>query len=466
MAAYDVVVAGGGNAALCAAIAARLRNASVLVLERAPQAWRGGNSKYTRNIRVAHANGDEIMPGEYSPEEFLSDLVRVTGSDLDEDLATYVVERSAELPGWMSGNGIRWQQPLRGTLQLARTNRFFLGGGKALMNAYYRRAESLGVEIRYDAAVAGLAFDDDRCTGVAVETNGHTEHVEARAVVAATGGFEANIEWLREYWGDRVDNYAVRGTAFNDGSLLREILDAGAEARGNPRGHHAIAVDARSPRFDGGIVTRVDSVPFSVVVNVEGERFADEGEDLWPMRYATWGGLIGDQPDQKAFSIFDAKVVGNFIGGAYPPVVAGTVDELARKVGLPARRVVETVETYNLSVVPGVYDATHLDGCRTIDLDPPKTNWALPIDTPPYYCYPLIPGITFTYLAIAVDREGRVLRESGKPFENLYAAGEIMAGNILLRGYLAGIGMTIGTVFGTVAGEQAARDHAALVTSD
>ena len=183
------------------------------------------------------------------------------------------------------------------------------------------------------------------------------------------------------------------------------------------------------------------------------------------MRYATWGGLIGDQPDQKAFSIFDAKVVGNFIGGAYQPVVAATVGELARKVGLPARRVEETIDKYNLSIVPGEYDATHLDGCRTLDLDPPKTNWALPIDTAPYYCYPLIPGITFTYLAVAVDREGRVLRERGKPFENLYAAGELMAGNILLRGYLAGIGMTIGTVFGMVAGEQAARNHAALVTS-
>ncbi|MEX2555159.1 MAG: FAD-dependent tricarballylate dehydrogenase TcuA [Actinomycetota bacterium] len=456
MAAYDVVVAGGGNAALCAAIAARSRGASVLVLECAPKAWRGGNSKYTRNIRVAHLDGDAVMPGAYSPQEFLSDLVRVTGKDLDQDLASYVVERSLDLPAWMSDQGIRWQPPLRGTLQLARTNRFFLGGGKALMNAYYRRAESLGIAVRYEAPVVELAFEGERCTGVVVAANGSSERVRAGAVVVATGGFEANIEWLREYWGDRVENYAVRGTAYNDGALLRVLLDLGAEARGNPRGHHAIAVDARSPKFEGGIVTRVDSVPFSIVVNIHGDRFADEGEDLWPMRYATWGGLIGAQPEQMAYSIFDSKVAGNFIGGAYPPLIANTVGELAQKAGLPVLRVEETVGEFNRSIVPGEYDPTRLDGCRTIDLSPPKSNWALPIDTPPYYCYPLIPGITFTYLAVAVDRAARVLRESGRPLENVYAAGEIMAGNILLRGYLAGIGMTIGTVFGVVAGEHAA----------
>jgi tricarballylate dehydrogenase len=275
--------------------------------------------------------------------------------------------------------------------------------------------------------------------------------------VAASGGFEANFEWLREVHGDRVDNYVVRGSAHNDGSLLRHLLELGAEMRGNPRGHHAIAVDARSPKFEGGIVTRVDSIPFSIVVNAEGERFSDEGEDLWPMRYATWGGLIGEQPGQKVYSIFDSKMVGKFIGGAYPPVVGGSIAELAQKVGLPRERVERTVDEYNRCVEDGVaFDPTIRDGCRTVGLEPPKTNWALKIDTPPYHCFPLIPGITFTYLAVAVNRSARVLRDSDEPFENVFAAGEIMAGNILLRGYLAGIGLTIGSVFGIVAGEEAA----------
>jgi tricarballylate dehydrogenase len=462
VAGFDVVVVGGGNAALCAAITARRRGATVLVLERAPKEWRGGNSKYTRNVRVAHPDGDPVMPGEYTPEELVSDLVRVTGPELDTDLATFVAERSLGLPAWMSANGVRWQKPFRGTLQLGRTNRFFLGGGKALMNVYYRMAESLGIELRYDSAAVELVLDGSRCTGVVVESGGGRETVPARTVVAASGGFEANMEWLREVHGDRVDNYVVRGSAHNDGSVLRHLLELGAERRGNERGHHAIAVDARSPKFEGGIVTRVDSIPFSIVLNTDGERFSDEGEDLWPMRYATWGGLIGQQPGQKVFSIFDSKVVGTFIGGAYPSVVAGSIAELADKVGLPRERVERTVDEYNRAVANGVvFDPTIRDGCRTEGIEPPKTNWALRIDTPPYHCFPLIPGITFTYLAVAVDRSARVLRTGGEPFENVYAAGEIMAGNILLRGYLAGFGLTIGSVFGIVAGEEAAARAAA-----
>ena len=453
MRAYDVVVAGGGNAGLCAAIAARERGASVLLLERSPKAWRGGNSKYTRNVRVAHPDGDDLMPGEYAPAELVEDLVSVTGTELDRDLASFVAERSADLPAWMTTRGVRWQHPMRGTLQLARTNRFFLGGGKALMNVYYRRAEELGVEIRYDESVTALALDGDRCTGVSLAAGAEAR---AGAVVVASGGFEANLEWLREYWGDRIDNYAVRGSAYNDGSLLRHLLELGAVARGNVRGHHAIAVDARSPKFDGGIVTRVDSIPFSIVVNRDGDRFADEGDDLWPMRYATWGGLIGEQPGQRAFSIFDSKVVGRFIPGAYPPVVAESIGELARRVDLPEAQLERTVDEYNRSVNGGTYDPGRRDGCSTVGLATPKSNWALRIDTPPYFCFPVIPGITFTYLAVAVDRSARVLRESGSPFENVFAAGELMAGNILLRGYLAGIGMTIGSVFGIVAGTEAA----------
>ncbi len=299
-------------------------------------------------------------------------------------------------------------------------------------------------------------MSDDRCSGVIAESDGAPQTIPARAVVAASGGFEANLEWLREYWGDAVDNYSIRGSQANDGRLLRALLEMGARPAGNPKGFHAVAVDARSPRYEGGIVTRVDSVPFSVVLNRDGVRFYDEGEDLWPKRYATWGRLIAEQPDQKAYSIFDSRVHGRFIGGAYPPVVAGTIEELAGQVGLDPRRVRRTIDEYNASLVAGDCDPTRLDGCHTRGLAPAKSHWALPIDRPPFYCYALIPGITFTYLGVAVDAQARVLWRSGEPLENVYAAGEIMAGNILLRGYLAGFGMTIGTVFGRMAGEAAA----------
>lgn len=454
---YDVVVAGGGNAGLCAAIAARLDGASVLLVERPSREWRGGNSKYTRNARVAHMTADSFMPDIYDPDSFLQELIDVTGPDLDRSLAQHVVEQSLSLPSWMEEQGVRWQAPLQGTLQLARTNRFFLGGGKALINKYYARAEQLGVDIRYSARVTDLSINDNRCTGVTFDLLGAESSVKARSVIVCTGGFEANREWLRHYWGSRVDNYVVRGCADNDGLVLRMLLeDFRAQQRGNPRGHHAVAVDARSPKFDGGIVTRIDSIPFSVVVNARGQRFADEGADLWPKRYAAWGELIGAQPDQVAYSIFDSKVHDQFIRGVYPPVSAPTIEELIQALDLPQEVTLSTLESFNASVSTGTYDPRRLDGCHTVGLQTPKSNWALPLDQPPYYCYPIIPGITFTYLAVGVDDTGRVLHESGRSFENLYAAGEIMAGNILLRGYLAGIGMTIGTVFGRAAGRAAA----------
>ncbi|MBO0683879.1 MAG: FAD-dependent tricarballylate dehydrogenase TcuA [Candidatus Dormibacteraeota bacterium] len=452
----DVLVAGGGNAALCAAIAARRRGASVTLVERASREWRGGNSKYTRNVRVAHGLGDPLMPGEYTDEEFLQDLGEVTGPGTDLELARMFVSRSRSLPSWMTANGVRWQPPLHGTLQLSRTNRFFLGGGKALLNGYYRLAESLGVKVVYGGTVSEVTLDGGRCAGAVVAADGERRQVHSGALVVATGGFEANLEWLREYHGDRVDGFVVRGSACNDGLLLRHLLDRGAMARGAPAGFHAVAVDARSPRFEGGIVTRVDSVPFSIMVNRQGRRFADEGEDLWPKRYATWGGLVAEQPGQRAFSIFDSRVLGSFIPGAYPPVVGNSVEELAAATGLPQGPLLETVGAYNRSLAGGAYDPARLDGCSTAGLAPPKSHWALPIDRPPYYCFELVPGITFTYLGVAVDARARVLRGDGEPFENVFAAGEIMAGNVLLRGYLAGFGMTIGTVSGILAGEEAA----------
>jgi tricarballylate dehydrogenase len=446
---HDVVVAGGGSAALCAAIQARLDGATVLLLERTPRAWRGGNSKYTRNLRCASA--------EYREDELLADLVAVTGAELDRDLAAYTIERSRELPAWLGDRGVRWQPALHGTLQLSRTNRFFLGGGKALVNVEYEAAHRLGVDVRYESTVVELRLAGGRCDAVVVESAGERATVPARAVVVASGGYESNLDWLAEHWGEGARNYRVRGSRWNDGLLLRHLLDAGAQPRGNPRGFHAIAVDARSPAYDGGIVTRVDSVPFGIVVDRDCARFADEGADLWPKRYASWGRLIALQPGQVAWSIFDARAAGRFIPAVYPPHRADTVEELARAVGLDAARLAATVAAYNRAVRPGQYDPTRLDGCATEGLDPPKSHWALPLDAPPYQAYPLSPGVTFTYLGLAVDRDARVLQSAGPPFENVYAAGEVMAGSILREGYLAGFGMTIGAVFGRLAGAGAAR---------
>jgi tricarballylate dehydrogenase len=453
---YDVAVVGGGNAGLSAALTARQAGARVIVLEGAPRHFRGGNSRHTRNLRCAHAQPDGFLADAYPEDEFLADLLRVSGST-DEPLARLIINRSAGCPAWMRGFGVRFQSSLRGTLHLGRTNAFFLGGGKALMNSYYAAAERLGIDVRYDAEVTGLDVSAGTFSAATVRTGGRTDTIRANAVVLAAGGFESNIEWLREAWGPAADNFIVRGTPYNRGTLLRLMLDAGAQAIGDPKACHAIAVDARAPRFDGGIVTRLDSIPFGIVVNHDGERFYDEGEDAWPKRYATWGSLIAAQPDQIAFSIVDAKAIGRFMPSVFPPVVANSIPELAAALALPAQKLESTVATFNRAVRPGTFNPDTLDDCRTEGLLPPKSHWAQRLDTPPFQAYPLRPGITFTYLGVRVDEHARVQMAGGHAAANIYAAGEIMAGNVLRKGYVAGIGMTIGTVFGRIAGEEAAR---------
>src|SRR5205823_1737666 len=241
-------------------------------------------------------------------DELWRDLCGVGTGPSNEKLADLTVRESASAPRWMSEHGARWQRPLHGTLHLGRTNRFFLGGGKALVNSYYRALASRGIPVWYEATVAEFALRGNRCTGVVVSVDGTRRLVAAHSVICASGGFEANIDWLRRYWGDAARNYHIRGPKYNDGLILQRLLDAGAESAGDERGFHSVAVDARSPRYDGGIATRLDSIPFGVTLNRDGRRFYDEGEDIWPKRYAIWGRNIAEQPDQIAYCFWDAKV--------------------------------------------------------------------------------------------------------------------------------------------------------------
>jgi tricarballylate dehydrogenase len=395
------------------------------------------------------------LVGDYLEDEFYKDLLQVTGGETNEELARMCIRASEDLGSWMPTNGISWQGALRGTLSLNRTNAFFLGGGKALVNAYYQTAEAMGIEAVYESEVTDIVPGAGAPFSISVARGGRSERVQAQAVVVASGGFEANLEWMSQYWGEDVNNFAIRGTAYNRGRPLQVLLDRGAKPIGNPKEFHAVAVDARGPMFDGGIVTRLDTVPFGIVVTREGRRFSDEGADFWPKRYASWGGLIARQPGQVAFSLLDAKMSDAFMPSLFPPLVANSVHELALQLSLNPETVVETVESFNAAVQPGTYDATVLDDCTTAGIDPPKSHWARRLDTPPYMAYPLRPGITFTYRGLTVDDRARVIAENGEPIPGLYAAGEAMAGNILGRGYLAGFGMTIGSVFGRIAGREA-----------
>jgi tricarballylate dehydrogenase len=455
--AFDVVVAGGGNAALCAAITAARKGARVLVVEGAPEFYRGGNTRHTRNLRCAHDGSAPTMTGPYGEDEFLDDLMRVTGGETDNALAALTIARSSELLGWMDGAGVRFQPPLGGTLSLGKTNAFFLGGGRGALNALYRQAQALGVAVVYDTPVTAVTVENGFFMSATVRHEGRPRSVRGRALVAACGGFEANIEWLKQYWGAAADNFLIRGTPYNKGAVLKMLLDAGVAAVGDPTQCHAVAIDARAPKFDGGIATRLDSVIFGIVVNRDAQRFYDEGEDTWPKRYAIWGRLVAQQPGQIAYSIVDEKSIRLFMPSIFPAVSAPTIAELAAKLTLDPVALGKTVRDFNAAVRPGTFDASVLDDCRTQGLAIPKSHWARALDTPPYYAYPLRPGITFTYLGLRVNEEARMLMQDGAPAGNMYAAGEIMAGNVLGKGYLAGIGMTIGAVFGRIAGEGAAR---------
>ena len=455
---YDLIVIGGGNAALSAAVTARRAGASVLMVEHAPRAFRGGNSRHTRNLRAMHAGPTSVLTGAYLEDEYWNDLLLVTGGQTDEALARATIRASSDCLAFMEGCGVRFQPSLTGTLSLGRTNAFFLGGGKALVNAGYRTAEALGVHIAYDTEALSLTLDGGVVRSVELSSRGFPETVRAKAVVAASGGFQANLDWLREAWGPAADNFIIRGTPYARGTVLRNLIAQGVATVGDPTQGHAVAIDARAPKFDGGIVTRLDCVPYSIVVNAEGRRFYDEGEDLWPKRYAIWGRLVAQQPGQIGYALFDAKAEPLFMPSVFPAIRADTVGGLAVKLGLDPQALEATVAAYNGAVREGAISPASLDdGCHTQGLEPPKTHWARRLDKPPYSGYPLRPGITFTYLGLKVDATARVLMDDGRAAKNLWAAGEVMAGNILGRGYLAGFGMTIGTVFGRIAGQEAAR---------
>ncbi len=453
----DLLVVGGGNAALCAAISAAERGLKVTICEAAPIGFRGGNSRHVRNFRAAHDAPTEVLTDSYPTDEYFDDLMRVTAGKTNERLARIAIAESAHIERWMRERSVRFQPALGGTLSLGRTNPFFLGGGKALLNALYRRAEQFGVKVHYDTEVTGLVIEDGAFIAAHLNHRGFAARIRARGLAAAAGGFQANLDWLEEAWGPAARNFTVRGTRYAQGTLLRSLLDHGVERVAEADQCHAIALDARAPKFDAGIVSRVDSVPFSVMVNTRAERFYDEGEDFWPKRYAIWGRLIAKQPGQIAYSIIDNKALKLFMPSLFQPEQADTIEALAGKLGLEPSALSKTIANYNTACTGGEFDTTVHDGCRTKGLAPEKSNWARPIDQPPFYAWPMVPGITFTYMGVAVDENARVQMADGRPAANIWAAGEIMAGNVLGQGYLAGIGITIGSVFGRRAGEAAAR---------
>jgi tricarballylate dehydrogenase len=453
--ALDVLVVGGGSAALCAAIAARRSGASVRLVEQAPATLRGGNTRHARNFRLMHDRPAWYVPGAYGEDAFFKDLVRVTHGATDEQLARLLIRGSATIAAWLNDNGVRLQDPASGAMPYSRRTAFFLGGGKAMINALYATAAKLGVMICYDSEVVALSFDDDRNCEAGIVHDGSIERVAAKTVVVCSGGHQANLDWLRDSFGAVADGFMIRGTPYATGSVLRLLLDAGVRPVGDPSRCHMVAVDARGPKFDGGIVTRITGIPHGIVVDRDGRRFHDEGEDARKTHYARWGARIADCPGQIAYLIMDAKGVNRALPTALPPIQAGSIPALATALGLDPAALETTMRDFN-AATGATEDLPLIERCTT-GLTPPKSRGAVALAVPPFAAYPLRPGVTFTHFGIAVDEHMRVVKDDGRPASNVFAAGMIMAANVLGDGYLAGLGVALSTVFGRLAGEEAAR---------
>jgi len=451
----DVLVVGGGSAGLCAAIAARRSGASVRLVEHAPAKLRGGNTRHARNFRLMHDGPEWYVPDSYGEDAFFGDLQRVTAGATDEKLARILIRGSATITPWLIENGVRLQDPRDGSMPYSRRTAFFLGGGKAMINALTTTALKLGVSIGYDSKVVALSFGDNRQCEADMRHNGNLERVAAKTLVACTGGHQANVEWLRRSFGAAADGFMIRGTPYDTGSVLRLLLDAGVKPAGDPAHAHMVAVDARGPKFDGGIVTRITAIPHGIVVDRNGKRFHDEGEDARKTHFARWGARIAECPDQIAYLILDANGVGRALPTALAPIRADSIADLATRLGLDPAALETTIQEFNAAT--DVAGDTPLNERRTTGLSPPKTRAAVALAAPPFAAYPLRPGVTFTHFGVVVDDQLRILKNDGTAARNVFAAGMIMAANVLGDGYLAGLGVTLATVFGRLAGEAAAR---------
>ncbi len=483
-----VIVVGAGNAALCAALSAREHGAEVVVLEKAPEAERGGNTYFTgggfRFPYAGMAEIEQLIPdlseaerarvdvGSYPAAQFRADLARVTEGLIDDGLATTLVREARPTMQWLA------EQSVRFTLMIGRQANevdgvlVFYGGltveavgaGKGLSDQEFAAAERAGIELRYGAKVVGLLREGTRVRGVRVWTDGVEQELAADAVVLAAGGFEANAEMRTRYLGQGWDLAKVRGSRFNTGDAIRAALEIGAQSFGHWSGAHAVAWDLNAPPTGNRVVADLyqkHSYPYGIIVNLDGERFVDEGADLRNYTYAKYGREILRQPGRVAFQIFDQQTVGllrdEYRVRQVTMAQADSIAELAEGLGVSVAGLERTVAEFNAACGGGDFHPSRLDGLRTEGVTPPKSNWALPISQPPYLGYAVTCGITFTFGGLRIaPRSAQVLDTEERPIDGLYAAGELIGG-LFYDNYAGGSGLMAGSVFGRIAGRAAAR---------
>jgi len=487
---FDVIIVGAGNAAFCAALAARESGATVLMLERAPQELSGGNSRFTAGaIRFAYDGVEDIRAlcpelseeqlaitdfGSYTTDQFFDDMFRVTRFRTDPDLCERLVLGSRETLGWVRSHGLRFL-PIYGRQAFKVEGRFKFwggltlevwGGGPGLVERETELANQAGIEIRYGARAVSLLFDGHKVTGVKVRKDGELHEVRGKSVVLAAGGFESNVEWRTRYLGPGWEMAKVRGTAFNTGDGIRMALDIGASPCGNWSGCHAVGWDYNAPEYGDlavGDAFQKHSYPFGIMVNATGKRFVDEGADFRNYTYAKYGRVVLEQPDQFAWQVFDQKVT-HLLRDEYrikqvSKVSAPTLDALADKMeGVDKAGFLAEIERYNAAVQTDVsFNPNVKDGRGTSGLDVPKSNWANVIDEGPFEAYHITCGITFTFGGLRIDpKTSQVISDDQAPIPGLYAAGELVGG-LFYFNYPGGTGLMSGSVFGRQAGTHAAQ---------
>ena len=480
----DVIVVGGGNAAFTAAHAAAERGRRVLLLEKAPRGAFGGNSYYTAGATsIAHAGLDDLQdfiePDErhavtevpaYSAADYAADLVRVTDGRNDPELTEVLVKEAAPNLRWLQSLGLKYRLMYeRQAYQREDGSYLFwgglhvgnVGGGEGLMHDHVRVAEQLGTEVRYGQDVTGLVVEEGQVKGVTVrQGDGSLQELRAESVILGAGGFESNAEWRREHLGEGWENAKVRGTPFNNGDMIAAGLEIGAQKAGHWSTCHSTQWDAFTPNNESNreLTNRLtrQSYPLGIIVNTEGQRFVDEGEDFRNYTYAKFGREILQQPGSVAYQIFDAPLRAMLRSEEYemPGITvaeAGTLEGLAEKIGIAPEALTGTVQDYNGSIDTTIpWDPTVKDG-RRAQTTPVKSNWATPLTEGPFYAYPVTCGITFTFGGLKSDTHGRVLDAEGEHISGLYVCGE-MLGGLFAGNYPGGSGLAAGVVFGRRAG--------------
>src|SRR5882757_10029185 len=485
---FDVVVVGAGNAGMCAALAARGQGARVLVLEAAPFDERGGNSRYTAGaLRFVYNGVDDLLKlcdlsetelatsdfGTYTSDQYYDDLGRLTDYRSNPDMAELLITKSQETLLWMRSQGIRFA-PMYSRQAFKHDGKFVFwgglaleawGGGPGLVEGLFKAAEERQIQVAYEARGEGLIADDDGVHGVVAKVEGKTTRIPAKAVILASGGFEANAEMRTRYLGPGWDLAKVRGTRFNTGAGIKMALDIGAMPYGNWSGCHAVGWDYNAPEFGDlavGDNFQKHSYPFAIMVNADGERFCDEGADFRNYTYAKYGREILSQPHQFAWQIFDQQVVhlqrDEYRIRQVTKVVANTIEEFAHKLdGVNAEQFLKSIAEYNKAVRSDIpFNPNVKDGRHTEGLAVNKSNWANTIDQPPFEGYAVTCGLTFTFGGVRITTDGEVLNTDYQPIRGLYAAGELVGG-LFYFNYPGGSGLTSGAVFGRIAGSAAAR---------